>query len=308
MNKDSKVYISGATGMVGSALVRKLQSEGYTNVLTNRVDLTNQSMVNTFFEIHQPEYVFHAAGRVGGIKANNTRKAEFIYDNVMMAANVIEAAHKSNVTKLLYAASSCVYPKNAVQPMKEDCLLTGELEKTNEPYAVAKIAGIKLCQSYHNQYGCNFISCMPTNSYGEGDNYDLENSHVVPALIRKIITAKENNEPSVEIWGTGNARREFLFVDDMADAMIFLMQNYNSPEIINIGTGEEFTIRQLANNIAYIVKYEGVFKFNGELDGTIRKLLDSEKIKKLGWSAKIELDEGLRRTINNLKKDQWQAR
>lgn len=303
MELTDTIFVAGASGMVGSAIVRKLVLNGYSNLLTDRIDLRNQGSVNQYFDQYNPKYIFLVAGKVGGIKANNEKKAEFIYDNVMIASNVIEAAHKNGVTKLLYSASSCVFPKNCPQPMKEDYLLSGELEKTNEPYAVAKIAGIKLCQSYNHQYGSNFISCMPTNSYGEGDNYDLYNSHVVPALIRKIITAKNNGEKNVEIWGTGNARREFLYVDDMAEAMLFLMKNYDLPEIINIGTGEEFTIRQLANNIAYIVKYQGDFLFNGQLDGTFRKLLCSEKINKLGWKAKIELDEGLRKTISTLKQD-----
>lgn len=305
MNKNSKIWVAGATGLIGSALVRQLKKEGYVNVLTDRVELINQKEVNEFFENFRPEYVFLVAGKVGGIKANNEQKAEFIYNNLMIASNVIDAAYRNNVAKLLYTGSSCIFPKECSQPMMERSIMTGKLEKTNEPYAIAKIAGIKLCQSYNFQYGCNFISVMPTNSYGIGDNYDLDNSHVLPALIRKILTAKENNLPEVEIWGTGNAMREFIYNEDMADAMIFLMNNYDSPDIVNIGTGEEITIRSLAELIKYITKYEGSFVFNGQLDGTLRKVLDTTKLFRLGWSSKISLDEGIRKTIDNIDKSKW---
>ena len=305
MNKDASIFVTGATGMVGSAIVRRLQKDGYQNILTDRIDLRNQSAVNQYFEKKNPGYVFLVAGKVGGIKANNLYKAEFIYDNLMIAANVIDAARKYNSIKLLYAASSCIFPKESPQPIREEYLLSGKLEPTNKPYAVSKIAGIELCQSYNAQYGCNFISVMPTNSYGEGDKYDLHDSHVIPALLRKVLTAKENNHPTVEIWGSGLAKREFLYVDDMADAMVFLMNNYNSPEIINIGTGEEYTIKQLAELIKYIVKYDGDFVYTGELDGTPRKLLDSLKLYNMGWRPKTSLDEGLRKTISSIDKSKW---
>lgn len=307
MEKHSKIYVAGASGMVGSAVVRELEKQGYTNILTDRIDLTVQNEVNEYFFVHKPEYVFLVAGKVGGIKANNTQKGDFIYKNIMIAANVIHAAYQwGEVKKLLYTGSSCIYPKNSKQPISEDQLLTGELEPTNDAYAIAKIAGIKLCQSYHEQYGCNFISAMPTNCYGEGDNYDLENSHVVPALIRKIITAKKNNLPSVEVWGTGKAQREFLYVDDLANALVFLMNSYNDSEIINIGSGEEYTIRQLAELIKYFVKYEGELIFNGALDGMQKKYLDSLKLHKLGWKAKTSLSTGLYKTINNIDTLKWE--
>ena len=308
MQKNSKIFVTGATGMVGSAIVRSLRLRGFDNLITDRIDLRDQTDVNDFFWENKPEYVFLVAGKVGGIKANNEKKAEFIYDNLMIAANVIDAARNNNVIKLLYAASSCAYPRNSPQPILEEYLLTGELEKTNEPYAIAKIAGIKLCQSYNAQYGCNFISTMPTNSYGDGDNYDLNNSHVIPALIRKIIEAKESGTPTVEIWGTGNALREFLYVDDMADAMIYLMNCYNSPEVINIGTGDEITIRAVAEMIAKIVGYEGQLSFNGALDGTPRKLLSTSKLSNLdwvGWFAETTLEDGLKKTIANLDRAKW---
>jgi len=305
MNKNDTIYIAGASGLVGSALVRRLTHHGYNHIITDRVDLTKQNLVSSFFLVHEPKYVFVVAGTVGGIKANNTRKAEFIYNNLMIACNVINAAHRNRVTKLIYTGSSCIYPKDCPQPMKEEYLLSGELEKTNEPYAISKIAGIKLCQSYNFQYGSAFIPAMPTNSYGINDNYDLENSHVLPALIRKIITAKQNNSPAVEIWGTGNAKREFIYSEDMADAMIFLMNNYDSSEIINIGTGEEVTIRELAEIIKNVVGYEGEFIYTGDLEGTPRKLVDCSKINEMGWIPKISLFEGIKRTIFNLDKTKW---
>lgn len=305
MKKDSSIFVTGASGMVGSAVVRKLIELGYCNVITNRIDLVNQNEVDDFFDKVKPEYVFHCAGKVGGIKANNTHRAHFIYDNVMMAANVITAAHNAGVKKLLYTGSSCIYPKNCPQPIMEEYLLTGELEHTNEPYAVAKIAGIKICQAFNAQYGDNFISVMPTNAYGVGDNYDLSNCHVLPALLRKVIAAKKHNLPTVEVWGTGKALREFMYVDDMADAMVFLMLNYDSPEIINIGTGDEFTILRLVEMIKYFVKYEGGFVFNGELDGTPRKLLNSQKLYNLGWKPKVAIDTGILRTIQSLDTASW---
>lgn len=305
MQQNSKIYIAGASGMVGSAVVKKLLQLGYTNLLTERVELTDQHSVNTWFYNNKPEYVFLVAGKVGGIKANNTQKADFLYKNLMIAANVIHSSYLNGVKKLLYTGSSCIYPKNASQPISETQLLKGELEPTNDAYAIAKISGIKLCQSYNQQYGCNYISVMPTNSYGWKDNYDLENSHVVPALIRKIMVAKHLNSPSVEIWGTGNAKREFLFVDDLADALVFLMKNYDSHDIINIGSGEEYSISQLAELIKYFVKYDGELVYNGQLDGMNRKYLDSLKIYNLGWTPKVSLSDGLYKTINGLNVQDW---
>lgn len=302
MLKTSKIWIAGATGLVGSALVRQLKQQGYTNILTDRVELINQQEVVNWFALTKTEYVFLVAGKVGGIKANNTQKAEFIYNNLMIASNVVDAAYRNGVIKLLYTGSSCIYPKDCEQPMAESKLLAGPLEQTNEPYAIAKIAGIKLCEAYRNQYGCNFISAMPTNSYGPGDNYDLDNSHVLPALIRKIITAKEQGLPTVEIWGTGNAMREFIYSDDMADAMIFLMNNYNDAGIVNIGTGEEISIRNLAELIKQITGYTGDFIFTGELDGTLRKVVDCTKINQMGWNSKVSLNAGIRKTINEYEK------
>lgn len=303
MNKESKIAIFGASGMVGSAVVRKLREQGYGNLLTDRIDLTNQWDVNDYFRKHNPEYVFLVAGRVGGIKANNTYKAEFIYTNLMIAANVIHTAYLAGVKKLLYTGSSCIYPKFAPNPISESSLLTNELEPTNEAYALAKISGIKLCQFYRDQYGCNFISAMPTNSFGPQDHYDLENSHVLPALLRKIITTKQNGEDEVEIWGTGNARREFLYVDDMADALIFLMNKYDSPEIINVGTGEDISIRDLANLIKDIVDFDGYFRYNMKMDGVGQKVLNVSKINNLGWKHKTGLEEGIKKTIETLKED-----
>ncbi len=305
MNKDSKIYIVGHMGLVGSSLLRKFNKEGYTNILgltSRELDLRNQGLVNDYFQINKPDYVIHAAGKVGGINANNTYRAEFIYDNIMMEANVIHAAHIHKVKKLLFLGSSCIYPKMSPQPIKEEYLNTGYLEPTNQPYAIAKIAGIEMCESYRAQYGCNFISAMPTNLYGTNDNYHPENSHVLPALIRRIILAKKNNDPSVVIWGTGTPRREFMHVDDLADACYFLLQNYNEPGHVNIGWGSDVSIKQVAETIASEVGYKGILEFDTtKPDGTPRKLLDTTKINNLGWKPSIKLEDGIRRTIEEVK-------
>lgn len=299
MNKSSKIYIAGHRGMVGSAIHRRLKSEGYNNFVvrtSEELDLCDQPSVREFFEEEKPDYVFLAAARVGGIHANNTYPAEFIHDNLAIQSNVIHNAYVTGVKKLLFLGSSCIYPKYAPQPMKEEALLTGALEPTNEAYAIAKIAGIKMCQSYQRQYGCNFISVMPTNLYGPNDNYDLHNSHVLPALIRKFYEAKTEKQSSVEIWGSGTPKREFLHVDDLADACVFLMNKYDSPEIVNIGTGEDLNIRDLALLIKECTGFEGGLHFNThQPDGTPRKLLDVTKINSLGWSAKISLKEGVKK-------------
>jgi GDP-L-fucose synthase len=301
MEQTAKIYIAGHSGMVGSALVRKLRKEGFNYIITrtsSELDLRNQQAVNDFFEKEKPEFVILAAAQVGGIHANNTYRASFIYDNLMIEANVIHAAYLNKITKLLFLGSSCIYPKMAPQPLKEDYLLSGYLEPTNQPYAIAKIAGIELCDSYRSQYGCNFISAMPTNLYGTNDNYHPENSHVLPALIRRILLAKKNNEPFVTIWGTGTPRREFLHVDDLADACYFLLMNYNDSKIVNVGSGTDITIEELAKLISEIVDFKGVFKFDlTKQDGTPRKLLDIKKINSLGWFSKISLIEGLKKTI-----------
>lgn len=296
--------------MVGSALVRNLQSKGFTNLITRtsaELDLRDKFAVNEFFQKEKPLYVFLAAAKVGGINANNIYRAEFIYDNLMIEANVIHAAYKNDVKKLLFLGSSCIYPKMAPQPLKEDSLLTGLLEPSNEPYAIAKIAGIKLCDAYRAQYGCNFISVMPSNLYGINDNYNLENSHVLPALLRKIITAKKNNDPTVTIWGTGSPRREFLYVDDLADACIYLMQNYNEAGFINIGTGRDVTIMELANLIKKIVDYNGIIETDiTKPDGTSRKLLDVTKLKDLGWQASVPLEKGIKMVYEDVKNNNWE--
>ncbi len=296
--------------MVGSALVRNLQSKGFTNLITRtsaELDLRDKFAVNEFFQKEKPLYVFLAAAKVGGINANNIYRAEFIYDNLMIEANVIHAAYKNDVKKLLFLGSSCIYPKMAPQPLKEDSLLTGLLEPSNEPYAIAKIAGIKLCDAYRAQYGCNFISVMPSNLYGINDNYNLENSHVLPALLRKIITAKKNNDPTVTIWGTGSPRREFLYVDDLADACIYLMQNYNEAGFINIGTGRDVTIMELANLIKKIVDYNGIIETDiTKPDGTPRKLLDVTKLKDLGWQASVPLEKGIKMVYEDVKNNNWE--
>jgi len=301
MNKASKIYVAGHRGLVGSAILRELQERGYKSIIkrtSKELDLRNQPSVKKFFEKERPEYVFLAAAKVGGIMANNTYPAEFIYDNLMIQTNIIHFSFEYKVKKLLFLGSSCIYPRDCPQPMKEEYLLSGYPEKTNEPYAIAKIAGIKMCQSYYRQYGANFISVMPTNLYGPNDNFDLETGHAMPALIKKFYEAKINNNPSVEIWGTGKPGREFLYIDDLADACIFLMENYNSPEIINIGVGKDISIKELSELIKNITGYNGEIKFDTRRpDGTPRKLLDVSKINKLGWKAKTSLEEGIRKTI-----------
>ncbi|MBW8050460.1 MAG: GDP-L-fucose synthase [Cytophagales bacterium] len=305
MNKTSKIYIAGHTGMVGASIMRKLEGEGYDNLLyraSKELDLRDQQEVRKFFGSERPEYVFMAAAKVGGILANNTYRAEFIYDNLTIQNNIIHQAYKTGVKKLLFLGSSCIYPKLAPQPLKEEYLLTGLLEPTNEPYAIAKIAGIKMCQAYRSQYGCNFICVMPTNLYGPGDNYDLKNSHVLPALIRKFHEAKENDAQSVEIWGSGKPKREFLHVDDLADACVFLMLNYDKAEVVNIGTGEDITIKDLALLIKEIVGFEGELKFDStKPDGTPRKLLDVSGMNSLGWKYHIGLENGIRSTYEAFK-------
>jgi GDP-L-fucose synthase len=301
MEQTAKIYIAGHRGMVGSGLQRKLRKEGYNNIVTrtsNELDLRNQQAVNEFFEKEKPAYVILAAAKVGGIHANNTYRAEFFYDNLMIEANIIHAAYLNKVTKLLFLGSSCIYPKMAPQPLKEEYLLSGYLEPTNQPYAIAKIAGIEMCDSYRAQYGCNFISAMPTNLYGTNDNYHPENSHVLPALIRRIVLAKKNNEPNVTIWGTGTPKREFLHVDDLADACYFLLQNHNEQGLVNIGCGTDVSIKELAKLIVAEVGYEGQLVFDTtKPDGTPRKLMDVTKINKLGWKAEISLTNGIKKTI-----------
>jgi len=305
MEKSAKIYIAGHRGMAGSAIERKLNTEGYHNIIhrtSSELDLRNQQGVNDFFELEKPDYVILAAAKVGGIHANNTYRAEFIYNNLMMEANIIHAAYLNKVKKLLFLGSSCIYPKNAPQPLKEEYLLSGYLEPTNQPYAIAKIAGIELCESYRAQYGCNFISAMPTNLYGTNDNYHPENSHVLPALIRRIILAKKNNDPVVTIWGTGIPRREFMHVDDLADACHFLLQNYDQPGHINIGWGEDVSIKELASLIAAEVGYTGALEFDtNKPDGTPRKLMDTTKLKNLGWTPNIIMQKGIMRTIEEVK-------
>jgi GDP-L-fucose synthase len=300
MQKKSKIYVAGHRGLAGSAIVRRLKKEGYENLLlksSSELDLRNQQNVKEFFEREKPEFVFLAAAKVGGIHANNTYPADFIYDNVCIQNNVIHQSYENGVKKLLFLGSSCIYPKNSEQPIKEEYLLSGYLEPTNDAYAIAKIVGIKMCQSYHKQYGCNFISAMPTNLYGPGDNYDLKNSHVLPALLRKFHEAKLNNDPTVTVWGTGNPRREFLHADDLALACYFLMENYDDPSIINIGTGRDIPIAEMAVMIKNISGYEGQLVFDTSMpDGTYQKLLDVSKIHSLGWHEKIDFEEGVKRT------------
>jgi GDP-L-fucose synthase len=300
MEKNSKIYVAGHRGLVGSAIVRKLEKEGYQNLIlrtSSQVDLRDQQAVRDFFEKEKPEYVFMAAAKVGGINANNTHPAEFLYDNLCIQNNVIHQSYKNQVKKLLFLGSSCIYPKNAPQPIKEEYLLSGYLEPTNDAYAIAKIAGIKMCQSYHKQYGSNFISAMPTNLYGPGDNYDLKNSHVLPALLRKFHEAKEKGEANVTIWGTGKPRREFLHSDDLAEACLFLMEHYNDPAIINIGVGKDISIGEMAQMIKKISGYNGELIFDTSMpDGTFQKLLDVSKLNALGWQAKIGFEEGLKKT------------
>ena len=298
MELNSKVYIAGHRGMVGGAIFRHLSGKGFTNIITrtsSELDLRNQAAVNDFFVAEKPEYVFLAAAKVGGIYDNNTFRADFLYENLMIEANIIHAAANNAVTKLMFLGSSCIYPKMAPQPLKEDYLLTGTLEPTNEPYAIAKIAGIKMCEAYRRQYSCNFISVMPTNLYGFGDNYDLNNSHVLPALIRKMHEAKVSNAEEVLVWGTGTPKREFLFADDLAEACIFLMENYNEEQLVNIGTGEDLSIADLATMIKDIVGFKGKLVFDStKPDGTPRKLMDVTKLHNLGWKHNIELSEGIK--------------
>ena len=309
MNKSDKIYIAGHRGMVGSAIHRKLQAEGFNNFVlrtSKELDLRSQTEVEEFFRKEQPDYVFLAAAKVGGILANNTYRGEFLYDNLMIQNNVIHNAYQSGVKKLMFLGSSCIYPKMASQPLKEDYLLTGTLEPTNEPYAIAKIAGIKLCDAYRAQYGCNFISVMPTNLYGPNDNYDLEKSHVMPALIRKFHEAKKNGEEAVTIWGTGSPKREFLHVDDLADACFYLMQTYNQEGLVNIGTGEDIAIKDLAVLIKEIVGFEGEIRHDlTKPDGTPRKLMDVSKLEKAGWKAKISLEKGIKTVYHNLNNEKW---
>lgn len=297
MNKNSKIYVAGHRGLVGSAIVRNLQEKGFNNIIFRthkELDLTNQNEVRKFFEEERPEYVFLAAAKVGGIHANNTYPADFIYENLMIQNNVIKAAHDFEVKKLLFLGSTCIYPKMAPQPIKEDYLLTGALEETNEAYAVAKIAGLEMCKFFKRQYGDNFISCMPTNLYGPNDNFDLKNSHVLPALIRKFHEAKVNNSEVVEVWGTGKPLREFLYVDDMADACVFLMENYDGEQHVNIGTGVEVSIRELAETVKEVVGFAGELVFNTDMpDGTPRKLTTVDKLNGLGWRHKVDLNNGI---------------
>ena len=309
INKTAKIYIPGHRGLVGSAIAGRLQKDGYTNLLTREreeLDLTDQQSVRSFFEQEKPEYVYLAAAKVGGILANNTYPAEFIYQNLQIEANVIHLAHESGVKKLLFLGSSCIYPRQSPQPIKEEYLLSGPLEPTNESYAIAKIAGIKLCQAYSRQYGANFIAVMPTNLYGPGDNFDLETSHVLPAMISKFHQAKQDNHSPVELWGTGSPRREFLHVDDLAGACVFLMDHYDEPEIINIGTGEDLAVKDLAWLIQKIIGHQGEIKWDeSKPDGTPRKLLDVSKLHSLGWKHSTELEDGIRNTYewytNNIR-------
>lgn len=309
MKKTEKIYIAGHRGMVGSAILRKLQSEGFEHFVfrtSKELDLRNQNEVQEFFRKEKPDYVFLAAAKVGGILANDTYRAEFIYDNIMIQSNIIHASYLNGVRKLMFLGSSCIYPKMARQPMQEDALLTGLLEPTNEPYAIAKIAGIKMCDAYRAQYACNFISVMPTNLYGPNDNYDLKTSHVLPALIRKFHAAKKENQSEVVMWGTGTPKREFLHVDDLADACYYLMQNYNEPGLVNIGTGEDIAIKDLALMIKEEVGYEGNIRHDlTKPDGTPRKLMDVSKLRKAGWEASIGLNEGIQKVYDGLKKEDW---
>lgn len=309
MNSTSKIYIAGHKGMVGSAIQRKLEREDYSNFVfrsSSELDLRNQAAVQHFFIEEKPDYVFLAAAKVGGILANNTYRADFLYDNLMIESNIIHASYENEVRKLMFLGSSCIYPKMAPQPLKEQSLLTGPLEPTNEPYAIAKIAGIKLCDAYRDQYGCNYISVMPTNLYGPGDNYDLEKSHVLPALLRKFHEAKKTGQESVLLWGTGKPMREFLHVDDLADACYFLMQNYNEPGLVNIGTGTDIAIKDLALLIKDIVGYEGEIKHDlSKPDGTPRKLMDVTKLEDAGWKASISLEDGIRMVYDELNGMDW---
>jgi GDP-L-fucose synthase len=305
MNYDSKIYVAGHRGMVGSAIWRALEAAGHMNLVgrsSRELDLRNQNSVDDFFATEKPEYVFLAAAKVGGIQANNLYRAEFLYDNLQIQNNIIHSAWKHSVTKLLFLGSSCIYPKMAPQPLKEESLLTGLLEPTNEPYAIAKIAGIKMCESYRRQYGCNFIAAMPTNLYGPNDNYDLNNSHVLPALIRKMHEAKTSGAATVEIWGSGTPLREFLHVDDLASACLFLMQHYNEELFVNVGFGSDLSIRELAEKVKAAIGFEGELVFNTEKpDGTPKKLMDSSRILSMGWKPKIELRQGIMTVYGDVK-------
>jgi GDP-L-fucose synthase len=306
MKLDSKIFVAGHNGMVGSAIVRRLTELGYNNIITlnrNKLNLLDQNEVDNFFRKVGPEYVFLAAAKVGGIKANRDMKADFIYENLMIQTNIIKSSYSYDVKKLIFLGSSCIYPKFCNQPIKEEYLMTGELEQTNDAYAIAKIAGIKMCQSYNQQYGTDFISVMPTNLYGPNDNYDLNNSHVLPAMIRKFHEAKLEGKDSVEIWGTGTPKREFLYVDDLADACVFLMNNYSGSDIVNIGTGQDVTIAELAVGISKIVGYDGEIKYNTEMpDGTPRKLLDVSRLEEIGWKYSTSLKEGIEKTYKDYVK------
>jgi GDP-L-fucose synthase len=312
MRKDSKIYVAGHRGMVGSAIVRKLRAEGYRHILTRErdaLDLTRQKQVETFFQQERPDFVFLAAAKVGGILANDTRRADFIYANLAIQTHVIHSAYLNRVRKLLFLGSSCIYPRQCPQPMKEGHLLSGYLEPTNEPYAVAKIAGIKMCEAYNRQYGTNYVGVMPTNLYGPNDNFDLDASHVLPALMRKCHEAKIQDQPEVTVWGTGKPRREFLYVDDLSDACVFVMNHYRGDEIVNVGTGEDVTIRDLADRIARVVGFEGSITYDpSKPDGTARKLLDVSKINALGWKAKTGLKEGIEKTYRWYLKNVAQAK
>lgn len=311
MEKHEKIYIAGHRGMVGSAMHRKLLAEGFNNIVVKtsaELDLTNQQAVADFFAQEKPDYVFLAAAKVGGIVANNTYRADFIYLNLMIESNIIHQAYVNKVKKLMFFGSSCIYPKLAPQPLKEDYLLTGELEYTNEPYAIAKIAGIKLCESYRDQYGCNFISVMPTNLYGHGDNYHPNHSHVLPALIRRLHEAKENNSPFIEAWGTGTPLREFLFVDDLADACFLLMQDYNEKQFVNVGCGEDISIKDLIEVVRKVVGYKGEIRFDtSKPDGTPRKLMDATKLRNMGWQPKISLEEGITLAYNDFLNGKYRS-
>ena len=306
LTKDSKIFIAGHNGMVGSAIERKFRKEGFKNILTfssKELDLRIQSSVNEFYEKFKPDFVILAAAKVGGILANNKYKAEFIYDNLMIETNVIHSAYLNNVKKLLFLGSSCIYPKHSTQPIKEEYLMSGDLEPTNKPYAIAKIAGIELCKSYRDQYGCNFISAMPTNLYGANDNYHYENSHVIPALIRKVVLAKKNDDPFVTLWGSGKPRRDFLNVDDLAEACFLLMKEYDESEPINIGSGNDISINELIKLIKEESDFKGKVKYDrSKPDGTMLKLLDISKIKELGWSPKIKIRKGIREAIKEVEK------
>ncbi len=302
MDKNAKIYVAGHNGLVGKAILEQLHKKGYTNIVTrshSELDLRNQAEVKKFFDIERPEYLFLSAAKVGGILANSTQPASFIYDNLAIQINLIDAAYKAGVKKLLFLGSSCIYPRSCPQPIKEEYLLTSELEKTNEPYAIAKIAGLKLCESYNRQYGTKYISVMPTNLYGPNDNFNLETSHVIPALIRKCVEAKRNNVLKVEIWGTGCVYREFLYVHDLAEACVYLMNHYDGNEIVNIGTGKDITIADLAQMIKEVVGYEGHLAYDtSKPDGTPRKLLNVDRMKELGWQASTSLKDGLRETVS----------